>query len=242
MLKPVARASLSDQVFAQLRDSILLGTYAPGERLPPERELCERFAVNRSSIREALKRLEHVRLIETRHGGGSTVLDFRSHGGFDLLRDLVAPGGQLNPLAARSLFELAAVTWPEMARLAALRADVTQLEAMEAVVSQIEACGPGQSARLQDLDLELFCLIARASENLALLLVLNSVKSVYDTYRSLFTAMYEQRLTDGGKSYRRMVQAIRRGQAPAAARACRKLLDSLAEAFGVHHPAVWPTP
>ena len=63
MLKPVARTKLSDQVFTQLRDKILSSEYPPGERLPSERELCASLDVNRSSVREALKRLEHARLI-----------------------------------------------------------------------------------------------------------------------------------------------------------------------------------
>lgn len=243
MLEPVARTNLSDQVFAQLRDAILAGGYAPGERLPSERELCDTLGVNRSSIREALKRLEHTRLIETRQGGGSRVLDFRTHAGLDLLRDLVAPAGHMSPLAARSLFELAAVAWPEMTRLAAQRIDAEQLRQLDELVAQIEACGEGEGARLQDLDLEVFQLIARASDNLAFVLMLNSVRAAYDRYRDLFTRMYDRHAGGAGPLYRRVSDALRRGHDKAAARACRQLLDALASAFIEAYPAAaWPQP
>ena len=101
MLKPVARTNLSDQVFDQLRDKILAGEYEPGQRLPSERLLCESLEVNRSSVREALKRLEHVRLISTRQGGGSRVLV--SEPPYQLIE--IVPGkkhvaGELNVLRA----------------------------------------------------------------------------------------------------------------------------------------------
>jgi GntR family transcriptional regulator, transcriptional repressor for pyruvate dehydrogenase complex len=95
MLKPVERQNLSNQVFEQLRDTILSEEYSPGERLPSERELCDILKINRSSVREALKRLEEARLIRIRHGEGSVVQDFRNNAGFDLLRHLVMPGGRL---------------------------------------------------------------------------------------------------------------------------------------------------
>ncbi|MCG8591535.1 MAG: GntR family transcriptional regulator [Proteobacteria bacterium] len=56
-----------------LREQILRGEYAAGERLPAERELAQRLGVNRSSVREALRKLEQLGLVSIRHGGGATV-------------------------------------------------------------------------------------------------------------------------------------------------------------------------
>jgi GntR family transcriptional repressor for pyruvate dehydrogenase complex len=56
-------------VAARLREQILGGKYEPGERLPSERELAERLGVHRSSVREALKKLEQLGMIAIRPGG-----------------------------------------------------------------------------------------------------------------------------------------------------------------------------
>lgn len=240
MLKPVTHAKLSDQVFVQLRDEILTGRYHPNDRLPSERILCEKLEVNRSSVREALKRLEHARLIDTRQGGGSTVLDFRSHAGLDLLRDLVAPAGHLDPLVARSVFEFARATWPEMTRLAALRASDRDLAELRRIVGEIDAALE-DTARLQDLDLEFFARLARASENLAFQLVMNTVSSVYDDYRELFTLLYARRADEAGPRYRGILGAVVAGDGRGAAELSRELLEGLADAFHESYPTAWPT-
>jgi len=116
MPKSSKRANLSRQVFERLRRRILSGKYKPGHRLPSERELCDILDVNRSSVREALKRLEQARLIEIRHGGGSEVLDFRTSAGFDLLPDLLVVAGHLNHIVLRSIFEYRTLICSEIAR------------------------------------------------------------------------------------------------------------------------------
>src|SRR5688572_27123761 len=67
-LSPVRRVRSFDDVVTHVRDGILDGTVAPGERLPSERELCELFGVSRPTVREALRALEAVGLVEIRLG------------------------------------------------------------------------------------------------------------------------------------------------------------------------------
>ena len=65
---------VSDEVFEQLKQSILLGQFKAGERLPAERDLAEEFQVSRVAIREALRNLENSGFINTRQGatGGAS--------------------------------------------------------------------------------------------------------------------------------------------------------------------------
>jgi GntR family transcriptional regulator, trigonelline degradation regulator len=63
---------LREQAFERLRDAIITGHFAPGDRLV-ERELCEAMGVSRTSIREVLRRLEAERLIEVEPRRGPTV-------------------------------------------------------------------------------------------------------------------------------------------------------------------------
>ncbi len=88
-LTPVARRSLPDEVFAQLVDQIVEGSLAPGDALPSERRLAEVLDVSRPAVREALQRLSGSGLVATRHGGATTVQDFRRTGGLDLLPRLM---------------------------------------------------------------------------------------------------------------------------------------------------------
>ena len=67
------------QIVRELRLIIQKENIRPGGKLPSERELAERLQVGRSSVREALRSLELLGLIETRRGEGTFLTDFRKH-------------------------------------------------------------------------------------------------------------------------------------------------------------------
>jgi GntR family transcriptional regulator, transcriptional repressor for pyruvate dehydrogenase complex len=72
-LEPIQRTPLIDEVVVRLRELIESSRYAPGDRLPSERSLSEDLRVGRSTIREALRTLEALGLIELRQGRGAFV-------------------------------------------------------------------------------------------------------------------------------------------------------------------------
>src|SRR5439155_13215693 len=111
-VSPIPRRSVPDHVFAQLREAILLGRYRPGERLLPQRALAAELEVNMASVREALKRLEQLRLVEVRHGDGTRVLDWRRSGGLEAL----VLGGGIDEPFAHDLFEARRLLLVEAAR------------------------------------------------------------------------------------------------------------------------------
>ncbi|MBI9075044.1 MAG: FadR family transcriptional regulator [Desulfatibacillum sp.] len=224
MLKPVEKQSLSNQVFTQIRDFILNEQYHPGDKLPSERELCDLMQINRSSVREALKRLEQARLIEIRHGEGSVVLDFRYHGGFDLIRHMVEPGKPLNYITVRSLCEVRSVVCREIARLAALRIQKAELDELAGLVSQIQTCTREEGSPLQDLDFEFHYTLAKASENVAFMLMLNSIREVYLPITQAFAAMFEHVIADPGV-YQDIYQAVEGGDSEQAAVLTSRLIE-----------------
>ncbi|MDX1401799.1 MAG: winged helix-turn-helix domain-containing protein, partial [Kiloniellales bacterium] len=63
----------ADIIAQRLREAIHAGNYAPGERLPAERELAEYFGASRGTVREALKRLEDEKLLVRKIGSGTFV-------------------------------------------------------------------------------------------------------------------------------------------------------------------------
>jgi DNA-binding FadR family transcriptional regulator len=72
-LAGIRRGSLCDEVIAQLREQISAGSWPVGERIPPESELIERLQVGRGTVREAIKALAHIGLLEVRQGDGTYV-------------------------------------------------------------------------------------------------------------------------------------------------------------------------
>ncbi|MFN4193203.1 MAG: FadR/GntR family transcriptional regulator [Tabrizicola sp.] len=82
----IARASGSavDAVLAQIRGMIVDGGLKVGDRLPTERELCERFASSRNTVREAMRMLKAFGVVEVRPKVGATIVDQRMNRAFDL--------------------------------------------------------------------------------------------------------------------------------------------------------------
>jgi DNA-binding FadR family transcriptional regulator len=188
-LEPVARSSLSDAVFDQLAQQILSRRVEPGAALPPERELAKALGVNRGAVREGLKRLAQAGLIEQRHGGGTTVLDYRNHAGLDLLtRLLVSPAGEPDRHVARSIMEMRAALAPDIARLCALRAEPERCNKLHELVEDMrDAAGddarPEDLDRLQLLSLELWDLLVAGADNIAYRLAFNTLRHTYDQIR-----------------------------------------------------------
>jgi GntR family transcriptional regulator, transcriptional repressor for pyruvate dehydrogenase complex len=118
----VEAKSLVDQVFRQLAQAIVRGHYAPGSSLPPERALAEQFAVNRQVVREAIGRLDQLGLVRVLHGEGTHVLDFREHGGLDVLALLMEQASGKKNALWLPILELRAALAPEVVRHCALRA------------------------------------------------------------------------------------------------------------------------
>lgn len=118
-LQPVIRRSVPEAVFDQIATDVLSGELPAGSALPSERRLAEVFGVSRPAVREALKRLSAASLVEVRHGGVTTVRDFRRHAGLDLLPQLVFRDGELDAGVFRSILETRLRIGPKVAELAA---------------------------------------------------------------------------------------------------------------------------
>src|ERR671930_2747327 len=73
VLEPVRRSRIYEHIVDQIHALIREGRWSPGDQIPPERELAERFRVSRTSVREALRALEMQGIIESRQGGGTFI-------------------------------------------------------------------------------------------------------------------------------------------------------------------------
>ena len=77
---PIHKQDLRQRVVARIVELIRTGNLRPGDRLPPERELVDIFSISRPSLREAMRALSTLGIVESRHGGGTfvTALDART--------------------------------------------------------------------------------------------------------------------------------------------------------------------
>ena len=75
MLYSHQRASVAQETVERIAEMIRDGGYSPGDRLPSERKLAEQLQVGRTSVREAIRQLETIGLLEARHGLGTFVKD-----------------------------------------------------------------------------------------------------------------------------------------------------------------------
>jgi DNA-binding FadR family transcriptional regulator len=218
-MPPIIRASVPDLVFAELREAILSGRYQPGERLPTQRTLAAQLEVNMASVREALKRLEQLRLVEVRHGDATRVLDWRQSGGLEALALL----GSFDPDVIRALFEARRLLLAESARLAAERRTEEQVVQLEQMAEALALAADDQHALLADW--AFMAAVIDAAGNLVLQLIMNSVRELYLPHAAKFAAVVAERGLLA-PLYRQSAAAIRDGDGAGAAAA----LGSLAAA------------
>ena len=186
MLKPVERQRVADEIVEQLRQLILTGKYRPGERLPPERELARTLGVNRASLREALKKLEHLGLVRIRQGDGTRVENFMETAGIDLVRYLVplASTGSGYPEIIRDTLEFRRLVAREVAELAASRREPEDLARLREIAGR--AAAPGLAlAELFQLDFDFYVALTAASRNRVIGLLVNTVREAVTAYQHL---------------------------------------------------------
>jgi len=222
---PVTRRSLTEAVFERLSGRIFEGDLAPGDRLPGERELALQLGVNRNALREALKRLEQLRLVAIHPGGSTRVLDFRRSSGLDLLGALLFSGtGALRIEAARSLVELRTALGPDIAGRAAARGGPAATDELERALIDLRALPTTDLVARQRKSLELWRVLVMASDNLAYRLAFNTMEQAWSTIQDLVAPALRDELEDQ-RGYDRMVRAVQRGEAAAARRAAQHLVD-----------------
>jgi DNA-binding FadR family transcriptional regulator len=174
---PPARALVSDQVFRSLLEAVLAGRYVPGEKLPTQRALAADLGVTMGSLREALKRLEQMGLIEARQGDAMRVRDWREHGGLDVIAHLLFRSGGLDPGVLADVLEARGLMLGELAALAAERRDEVQAERLIELARELAAAPDVPAA--QRIDFAFFTELAQAAGNLVFVLILNSIRALY---------------------------------------------------------------
>jgi GntR family transcriptional repressor for pyruvate dehydrogenase complex len=159
----LTRATMAGSVADRLITAIAVGTYSPGEQLPPERELAARLAVSRVTIRQALQQVTELGLIESRRGrGGGTFVTSVSW-------QAVAPDKARRTLEVelprlRELFDYRCMVEGMIARAAAQRRSPAQTRELTAALAEFRGAGEDM-ATARALDRRLHGLVCEAAQN-----------------------------------------------------------------------------
>lgn len=205
------------EVAGQIENLITSGTIVPGERLPSERDLAQRFQVSRPTIREAMIALEIAGLVEVRTGSGIYVLPNSAQRG---IAD-VGPGA-FEILESRRLIE------PELARLAAKHITSEQLQELSLALQEME--GEASASHVsEEADKRFHCIIAEASGNSALAAVMTWLWDM--RINSELSTIFHQRVRDMGvhpslAQHKKIYKALEQRDGQAAEAAMLRHLES----------------
>jgi DNA-binding FadR family transcriptional regulator len=182
-LTPVEKMKAPEQIAEMLLRYILGGGVNTGEKLPPERILATQLSVTRATLREALKKLEQLKLIVIHQGKGIIVEDFHK-ASIDLIFSLLVINGEIDLKILENILEARELFGTDVARCAAKRADKKDIEQMKILMEKlVKTTDPG---KLQQLDFEFFRQLALASKNIVYILLMNTIKTIHDKHLSLF--------------------------------------------------------
>jgi len=222
---PIEKMKASEQVAERLLKFILQGGVKPGDKLPAERTLAAQFGVTRTTLREALKKLEQLKLIAIHQGQGIIVEDFQN-ASIDLLFHLLVVDGEIDLNIITNILEARELFGTDVARLAAKRADKKELRQMSALMKNlVKAKDP---ADLQLLDFELFRLLAVASRNIVYVLLMNTIKTIHQKYLELFLPLSSNCDTS---LQQEIFKAVKKGDADTAAEKAGEFLRAEMELF-----------
>jgi len=234
LITPIKKTRIAEEVADRIRTLMLDGTFPAGEPLPSERHLAERFGVSRGSIRDALRTLETIGLLETRHGQGTFPHELSVDRLVAPLASVMAyrPDLQDELLDVRRMFE------PAVARAAAQRVTEEDLAALQRILDvQRQKLKSSQSAIAEDTAFH--AILARATRN-------RVVMSIMATLNDLLVESRTQSLQQKGRPARSIdghesvVAALRRRDPEGASQAMRNHIDQIADIQSLAHKVSKP--
>jgi len=218
--QPLSRSRLHEEIASIIQKQIMNGTIAPGAKLPPERDLAETFNVNRATVREALRKLENLELLEIRHGDGVYVKNYLESGNLDLIKAAIRMDESFGVLL--NVHEVRRFAVPEMAYLAALRRTPEDLADLEHAVFTSDAS-------MMERDIKVHQLIARATHNLLCTIFLNFFNQIFRDYGYLYFD-HEKNVARSRTFHREIYEAIKNRRPEDARRIMRDVLNYAEEA------------
>lgn len=157
---PVMRTRLTSSLFEQLLSYVVRGVWKPGDRIPPERELCQQLGIARTSLREALKAMELVGMLDSRVGDGTFVCPRSEF----LSRPLLWAFTGTDHEELQEIMEARTIIEENLAALAAQRGTPEEIERVGQAVQQMrDSIGRGDS--ILEADMAFHLAVSAAAHN-----------------------------------------------------------------------------
>jgi len=229
------RMTLSDQVADSLIQLIMDGVYKPGQKLPVEQELCRQFEVSRTVIREAIRKLQIMKLLTVRQGHGTFVSHLDIGNYMDGLLPLISLGQpdweqlfQARQVIEPGVVELCVDRQLEMAALGDAAEDAStlrsHLEQMERALHRDNLKGYAEAENT------FFCELARWSGNAVFESIVQTLSEL--TLRQRIQVSHVPRLAETSYHHHRdMLGAIAAGEKSRALENVRNYLELVGQAI-----------
>jgi GntR family transcriptional repressor for pyruvate dehydrogenase complex len=222
LIEPIKKTRVAEEIADRIRILIMDGTFPAGQRLPSERFLTERFGVSRGSVRDALRMLEMIGLLETRHGQGTFPQELTVDRLVAPLASVVSYRHDLQDelLDVRHMFE------PAIARAAAARMTDEDLADLERILdAQRKKLKTGRSAIVEDTAFH--AALARSTRNRVVVRIMSTLNDLLVESRRL-TLKQKGRPEQSLKGHEDVVAALRARDPDGAARAMDHHIDQIA--------------
>jgi len=207
--------SSSSQVLEYLRNGIVTRRWKIGDRLPTEKDLCERFGVSRTTVRSAIQQLTVLGLARTVQGSGTYV----RQGEPEEALEAIAPSILFHQDDLLSLLEFRRIIEVGAAGLAAQRAATEDVNALFRSARRMQEAV--QHSEIVRYDMEFHTLIAHASRNFAIIKVFDIMK---ESYLSVLDRNVASLGTRGAEQHLLIAKAVASGSAEQAKSAMSKHL------------------
>jgi GntR family transcriptional regulator, transcriptional repressor for pyruvate dehydrogenase complex len=171
--------------------------------------------------------MAQTRLVEVRHGGATTVRDFRRHAGLDLLPALLVRGGSVDVAVVRSVVEARLLIGPGVAALAAQRRDPDLRARLAEVVTSY--AGSDDAVERQRQTLAYWDLVVDAADSITFRLLFNSLRAAYEPALPVLAAVLGRGEAAG--AYRVLTAAIEEGDPDTARAAAERVLRPSTDAL-----------
>ena len=223
-MEPIKRIPVIEQVEGQIRDLVESGRFQPGEKLPTEKELCQRLNVGRGTVREAFRLLQARGYVELRPGRGAFVAEPAPLDEMGAIEWLVRNEQQLH-----DAIEIRRALEPMAARRMAERWNAADIAALEALHADfLAAVADDDVSRIAELDERFHSAIMDGSGNHLLVSILQQVNQEIKAFRAR-TFRVPQNIRNAVEPHASILDTIRRGDADAAEAAMRAHLDKVQE-------------
>jgi len=224
MLKPVEKKKAYEDIVRQIRTLIEEGKLKRNDHLPSERDLSNTFGVSRTTVREAIRTLESMKLLQSRQGNGTYVVASSEE-------------ALIQPLAAAlfnekddilDIFYIRKIIEPHVAELAAENATPQEMEELERILRKQEEC-IGQREIIIETDSAFHNLMVKATKNRVMerliIALIDLLKKSREQY--LFEDENDERAIRSLEGHQQILSAVKKGDGNAARKSMLQHLEDI---------------